>query len=226
MHNRERLTPWAFALWAALLVSLAAFTAASQTAAPAVALPIAVSVFVVWVALLLRRQAAQIDALQCALDELAATRDPAEAVERDKSAVHTPLQERQPANAVHPPDESTASPAGLIDAASYSEVVLMMPPATMDELLGTLFDPPEGGVHVLVAALAAGDPAQIAYHARKLKGSATLLGFRALVRTSAQIERLAEEDNPVLRRGLGNQLLVDMTRTQQALRRHSPGLTV
>ena len=44
-----------------------------------------------------------------------------------------------------------------------------------------------------------------------------LLGFRALVRTSAQIERLAPEDNAALRRELGTQLLADMTRTQLAL---------
>ncbi len=94
----------------------------------------------------------------------------------------------------------------------------MMPPDTMEELLGTLFEAPQGSVHVLVASLAAGDAAQIAYDAHKLKGTAMLLGFRALVRTSAQIERLAPEDNAALRRELGNQLLVDMERTQHALR--------
>ncbi|KRC08657.1 hypothetical protein ASE11_23140 [Hydrogenophaga sp. Root209] len=193
---------------------------------PTVALLIAVSVLVMWLVFLLRRQAGHIDDLQRTLHELTVARDPAEAVDLDKSAFHTPLQELEPADAAHPPQAPTASATGLIDAASYSEVVSMMPPATMDELLGTLFDPPEGGVHVLVASLAVGDAAQIAHHARKLKGSANLLGFRALVRTSAQIERLAQEDNPVLRRELGNQLLVDMTRTQQALRRYSPALTV
>ncbi|MDZ4282469.1 MAG: ATP-binding protein [Hydrogenophaga sp.] len=115
------------------------------------------------------------------------------------------------------PDELNTSAAGLIDTESYTEIVAMMPPDTMDELLGTLFEPPEGSVHVLLASLAAGDAAQIAYDAHKLKGTAMLLGFRALVRTSAQIERLAPEDNPTLRRELGNQLLVDKERTQLAL---------
>jgi CheY-like chemotaxis protein/HPt (histidine-containing phosphotransfer) domain-containing protein/anti-sigma regulatory factor (Ser/Thr protein kinase) len=116
------------------------------------------------------------------------------------------------------PDELKASAAGLIDTESYTEIVAMMPPDTMDELLGTLFSAPQGSVHVLVASLAAGDADQIAYDAHKLKGTAMLLGFRALVRTSAQIERLAPEDNAALRRELGNQLLVDMERTQHALR--------
>jgi HPt (histidine-containing phosphotransfer) domain-containing protein len=75
-----------------------------------------------------------------------------------------------------------------------------------------------------VASLATGDAAQIAYDAHKLKGTAMLLGFRALVRTSAQIERLAPEDNAALRRELGNQLMVDMDRTQQALLQFSPAV--
>ncbi len=115
------------------------------------------------------------------------------------------------------PDELNASAAGLIDTESYTEIVAMMPPDTMDELLGTLFEAPQGSVHVLVASLAVGDPEQIAYDAHKLKGTAMLLGFRALVRTSAQIERLAPEENPTLRRELATQLLADAHRTQQAL---------
>lgn len=123
-------------------------------------------------------------------------------------------------------DELQGSVAGLIDTESYTEIVAMMPPDTMDELLGTMFEPPAGSVHVLVAALAAGDPAQIAYDAHKLKGTAMLLGFRALVRTSAQIERLATEDNPSLRHELGTQLLADAARTQQALQQFSPAIAV
>ena len=122
-----------------------------------------------------------------------------------------------PAPALPELDELQASAAGLIDTESYTEIVAMMPADTMDELLATLFEPPEGSVHVLLASLAAGDAAQIAYDAHKLKGTAMLLGFRALVRTSAQIERLAHEDNASLRKELGTQLLADMTRTQQAL---------
>ncbi len=127
-----------------------------------------------------------------------------------------------PANALPAADELNAGAAGLIDTESYTEVVAMMPPDTMDELLGTLFDAPDGSVPVLLASLAAGDAAQIAYDAHKLKGTAMLLGFRALVRTAAQIERLAPEDDPALRRELGNQLMVDMDRTQQALLQFAP----
>jgi signal transduction histidine kinase/HPt (histidine-containing phosphotransfer) domain-containing protein/ActR/RegA family two-component response regulator len=121
-------------------------------------------------------------------------------------------------------EELNASAAGLIDTESYTEIVAMMPPDTMDELLGTLFEPPEGSVHVLLASLAAGEPAQIAYDAHKLKGTAMLLGFRALVRTSAEIERLAQEENGSLPRELGSQLLADATRTQQALREFAAAL--
>ena len=116
--------------------------------------------------------------------------------------------------------------AGLIDTESYTEIAGMMPPDTMDELLGTLFEPPAGSVHVLIAALTAGDPAQIAYEAHKLKGTAMLFGFRALVRTSAQIERLAPEDNPSLRHELGTQLQADAVRTQQALKQFSSTVLV
>ncbi len=120
--------------------------------------------------------------------------------------------------------ELNASAAGLIDTESYTEIVSMMPADTMDELLATLFEPPEGSVHVLLESLAGSDAAQIAYDAHKLKGTAMLLGFRALVRTSAQIERLAPEDNADLRRELGTQLLADMTRTQQALQQFAADL--
>jgi two-component system, sensor histidine kinase len=120
--------------------------------------------------------------------------------------------------------ELNSCAAGLIDTESYTEIVAMMPADTMDELLATLFEPPEGSVHVLLASLKKGDAAQIAYDAHKLKGTAMLLGFRALVRTSAQIERLASEEDPSLRRELGTQLLADMTRTQQALQQFAADL--
>jgi signal transduction histidine kinase/FixJ family two-component response regulator/HPt (histidine-containing phosphotransfer) domain-containing protein len=121
-------------------------------------------------------------------------------------------------------DELNASAAGLIDTESYTEIVAMMPPDTMDELLGTLFEAPHGSVHVLMASLTSGDADQIAYDAHKLKGTAMLLGFRALVRTSAQVERLAHESDATLRRELGDQLMVDMERTQQALQQFAPAV--
>lgn len=102
----------------------------------------------------------------------------------------------------------------------------MLTPDTMNELLGTLFDAPRGNVHVLMTSLAAGDAEQIVHNARKLKGTVSMLGFRALVRTAAQIERLAPEDNAALRHALSNQLLADMDRTQSALRQVAPAVVV
>ena len=137
-------------------------------------------------------------------------------------ATPSPAPVPAPENAAPEVQELNTCAAGLIDTESYTEIVAMMPADTMDELLATLFEPPEGSVHVLLASLAAGSSAQIAYDAHKLKGTAMLLGFRALVRTSAQIERLASEEDTVLRRELGTQLLADMTRTQLALQQFAP----
>ena len=138
------------------------------------------------------------------------------------SPAPVPAPAPSPENAAPEVQELNTCAAGLIDTESYTEIVAMMPADTMDELLATLFEPPEGSVHVLLASLAAGSSAQIAYDAHKLKGTAMLLGFRALVRTSAQIERLASEEDTVLRRELGTQLLADMTRTQLALQQFAP----
>ncbi|WP_439517919.1 ATP-binding protein [Hydrogenophaga sp.] len=110
-----------------------------------------------------------------------------------------------------------SSAAGLIDSEAYSEILAMMPADTMDELLGTLFSPPEGTVHQLLDALDRGEPAAMAYSAHKLKGTAMLLGFRAIVDTAADIERRALREDAEIPRTLRTQLLDDMHRTQQAL---------
>ena len=112
-----------------------------------------------------------------------------------------------------------ASPAGLIDSEAYTEIVAMMPPDTMLELLDTLFAPPEGTVHQLLDSLDQGEPAAIAYNAHKLKGTAMLLGFRAIVDTAADIERRALREDTDLPRSLRDRLLHDMERTQEALQR-------
>ena len=122
------------------------------------------------------------------------------------------------------PDELKASAAGLIDTESYTDIVAMMPPDTMDELLATVFDPAEGSVHLLIASLAGGDLARIASDAHKLKGTAILLGFRALVSTSAQIERLALDGKMAVHDGMCIQLLNDATLTQRALQEFSTAL--
>jgi len=85
-------------------------------------------------------------------------------------------------------------------------------------MLDTLFAPPEGTVPQLLAALASGARAEIHYKAHTLKGTAMLLGFRALAKTSARIEHLsADEIGPCLPAALSEQLVRDMEATQQAL---------
>jgi signal transduction histidine kinase/ActR/RegA family two-component response regulator/HPt (histidine-containing phosphotransfer) domain-containing protein len=118
-----------------------------------------------------------------------------------------------------PPPDLRSSDAGLIDSESYTEIVAMMPPDTMHELLGTLFEPPEGTVHQLLASLDQGLPAAIAYNAHKLKGTAMLLGFRAIVETATEIERRALREDADLPHSLRERLSSDMARTQEALQR-------
>ena len=106
----------------------------------------------------------------------------------------------------------------VIDDASYEEVCEMMPNASMHEMLDTLFAPPEGTVPQLLAALASGDRAEIHYKAHTLKGTAMLLGFRALAKISARIEHLSTDKmGPHLPAALSEQLVRDMEATQQAL---------
>jgi signal transduction histidine kinase/DNA-binding NarL/FixJ family response regulator len=132
-----------------------------------------------------------------------------------------PLADAAPAStsATELPPDLRSSDAGLIDSESYTEILAMMPPDTMHELLGTLFEPPEGTVHQLVASLDQGMPAAIAYNAHKLKGTAMLLGFRAIVETAAEIERRALREDADLPRALRDRLLRDMERTKHALMR-------
>jgi HPt (histidine-containing phosphotransfer) domain-containing protein len=116
--------------------------------------------------------------------------------------------------------EAPITQSQLIDIESYSEIVSMMPSASMEELLTTLFEPPEGTLHVLLQALEEGDRESVTYNAHKLKGTAMLLGFRAIVKTSAQIEQLSNDAaNPAMPRTLVDELLRNMASTQKALRR-------
>jgi signal transduction histidine kinase/ActR/RegA family two-component response regulator len=57
---------------------------------------------------------------------------------------------------------------GLVDTESYREILDMMPEESLEELLKTLFEPPEGTVHVLGQALLDGDRQAIGYNAHKL----------------------------------------------------------
>ena len=117
------------------------------------------------------------------------------------------------------PDRPAA--AALIDTESYAEIVSMMPEDSLDELLKTVFEAPEGTVHVLAQAVLDGDRAAIGYNAHKLKGTCMLMGFRAMVKTSAQIEHLATQTEDAIAPELGEQILKEAVLTQQALRSHA-----
>ncbi|MDQ7743623.1 ATP-binding protein [Hydrogenophaga pseudoflava] len=114
------------------------------------------------------------------------------------------------------PDLSHAA-VGLVDTESYREIQEMMPEESLAELLKTLFEPPEGTVHELAQALLDGDRPSIGYNAHKLKGSAMLMGFRALVKTSAQIEHIATQTDDPVPAVLGQQLLREADLTHKAL---------
>ena len=115
------------------------------------------------------------------------------------------------------PDLSHAA-VGLIDGDSYGEILDMMPEESLEELLKTLFEPPAGTVHVLVQAMLDKDRAATGYNAHKLKGTAMLMGFRALVKTSAQIEHISTQTEDPVSAELGQQLLREAELTQKALR--------
>ena len=115
------------------------------------------------------------------------------------------------------PDLSHAA-VGLIDSESYREILDMMPEESLNELLKTLFEPPEGTVHVLAQSMLDMDRSATGYNAHKLKGTAMLMGLRALVKTSAQIEHIATQTEDPVPAELGQQLLHEAELTQKALR--------
>jgi len=86
----------------------------------------------------------------------------------------------------------------LIDSESYIEILSMMPSDVHAELLGTLFARPDGTVHALIDALARGDRAEVEHQAHRLKGSAMLMGFRAIVAVATRAEQLASEEGAEL----------------------------
>ncbi len=136
--------------------------------------------------------------------------------EADAPPVNTPLPPAP--SPVASPSKRLVSREEVIDDASYNEICDMMPSASMHEMLDTLFAAPEGTVPQLLAALASGDRADIHYKAHTLKGTAMLLGFRALARTSARIEHLSQDPiGPHLPAALSEQLVHDMHVTQEAL---------
>ncbi|MFN3496203.1 MAG: ATP-binding protein, partial [Hydrogenophaga sp.] len=118
-------------------------------------------------------------------------------------------------------DERPKSKDAPIDFESYGEVAGLIPPETLEELLGTLFDAPDGSIPLLLNDLAQGDATAIAYSAHKLKGTAMLLGFRDISRTSSVIEGLAQKGQRQEASLLAEQLRRDGESTQRALREHA-----
>lgn len=114
------------------------------------------------------------------------------------------------------------SPHQLIDADVHGQLRDMMPSDMLAELLGMLFDGPDGTVPVLQRALAEEDVTAIVYQAHRLKGSCMLLGLRALVNVSGRIEKAGTSGDMQALRALADTLRVDVRDTRAALPAFSP----
>ena len=161
------------------------------------------------------------------------TTKPLQASDLRRAFIHCGLIDPAVEPADPPPAVPTAAPTPeslrmdqlpeeLFDRDSYAEIRSMMPADTLAELLGTLFEPPAGTVPVLMDALDKGEAAEIAYQAHKLKGTSMLMGFRAIVATSAGMERLAQEGLASDAVALRQQLEDDVKRTREAIDRLEP----
>jgi two-component system, sensor histidine kinase len=106
-----------------------------------------------------------------------------------------------------------------INEECYGEILQMMPEDSLEELLKTVFDAPDGTVHVLASAIEAADREAIGYNAHKLKGTAMLMGFRALVKTATLLEHLATQTEDPIATEMIDQLLRDAALTQTARER-------
>jgi len=105
----------------------------------------------------------------------------------------------------------------VIDTDSFNEMASLMLEETLMELMGTLFDAPDGSIPVLLADLQRDDLAAIAYSAHKLKGTAMLMGFRAIAKTSGLIEGLAQKGQKPDAATFSEQLKRDSQVTQRAM---------
>ena len=106
-----------------------------------------------------------------------------------------------------------------IDRESFNEIASLMLEETLLELMGTLFDEPQGTIPELRSALQGDDLSAIAYSAHKLKGTAMLIGFRAIAKTASLIEGLAQKGQKPDAHILREQLRRDSDSTQQAMRK-------
>ncbi|MBX3609649.1 MAG: response regulator [Hydrogenophaga sp.] len=114
------------------------------------------------------------------------------------------------------------SPHQLIDADVHGQLLAMMPPDMMSELLDMLFKGPDATVPLLQKALQDEDVTAIVYQAHRLKGSCMLLGLRALVDVSAQLEKAGTAGDLNALRPLKDTLAVDVRDTLAALPAFEP----
>jgi two-component system, sensor histidine kinase len=128
----------------------------------------------------------QAEDLQRALERCGLHDEPARSTAARDAQASSPF----PLSAYEMPQRlpEAAAPVAL-DTEVYGEIAGMMPADAMQQMLATLFEPPEGTVHTLLRALQEGERGQIGYHAHRLKGTALLLGFLAIADTACQIER-------------------------------------
>ncbi|QRR35067.1 response regulator [Hydrogenophaga sp. YM1] len=113
-------------------------------------------------------------------------------------------------------------PHQLIDADIYGQLAAMMPRETLLELLDMLFEGEEATVPELQAALNAEDVAQVVYHAHRLKGSAMLLGLKALANVAARLEKAGTAGDVRALGALRETLDEDVRDTQAALHTFPP----
>ncbi|MBL0943311.1 MAG: response regulator [Hydrogenophaga sp.] len=112
---------------------------------------------------------------------------------------------------------ATRHPNELIDADMHHQLFSMMPPGMHDELLDMLFKAPDGTAPQLEKALAEEDVAAVVYQAHRLKGSCMLMGLRALVEVSTQIEKAGQAGDLAQLRTLARRLTRDVHDTVEAL---------
>ena len=116
--------------------------------------------------------------------------------------------------AIHPIDAFDT-----IDTSTYSDIEAMLPKDSLEQMLDSLLAPPHGTVHSLINALNAGENGHTGFVAHSLKGAAMLMGFKAIARTSAEIERQARNPEVGISPEWIPQLLDDLTETRKALHR-------
>jgi len=113
--------------------------------------------------------------------------------------------------------------AELLNSAAYDEIAGMLPPEDVQEMVDSLLAPPQGTLHVLVAALQAGDVQNTVFAAHSLKGTALLMGFKAIAETAAHIEQLGRRTPQDLSPDLITPLQERLTLTQRALHQYRAG---